>query len=68
MMSFEKLKSDWNQTWFMDTIWDPLYVHAVRGHTEVQGHQSSSCKMGSKCKITSFEKLKSDWNRAIFKY
>ena len=30
--SFEKLKSDWNQTWFIDTIWDPLYVYVVKGH------------------------------------
>ena len=29
---FEKLKSDWNQTWFVDTLWDPLYVHEVKGH------------------------------------
>ena len=29
---FEKLKSNWNQTWFIDTMWDPLYVHAVKGH------------------------------------
>ena len=29
---FEKLKPDWNQTWFMDTIWDPLYVHVIKGH------------------------------------
>ena len=48
------LKSDWNQTWFIDTIWDPLYAHAIKGHivyTKVKGHQRSSCKMGSKCKI-----------------
>ena len=29
---FEKLKSDWNQTWFNDIIWEPSYVHAVKGH------------------------------------
>ena len=30
--SFEKLKSDWNQTWFIDVIWEPSYVHVVKGH------------------------------------
>ena len=30
--SFEKLKSDWNQFWFTDIIWEPSYVHAVKGH------------------------------------
>ena len=26
------INSDWNQTWFIDTmIWDPLHVHAVKG-------------------------------------
>ena len=40
MASFEKLKSDWNQTWFMDTIWDPLFVHAVEGHVpRLKGHR-----------------------------
>ena len=34
MASFEKLKSDLNLhvTWFIDIIWEPLYVHAVKGH------------------------------------
>ena len=30
--SFEKLKSDGNQTWFIDIIWDTSYVHAIKGH------------------------------------
>ena len=30
--SFEKLKSDLNQTWFIDITWEPSYVHAVEGH------------------------------------
>ena len=31
MASFEKLKSDLNQTWFIDVmIWEPLYVHVVK--------------------------------------
>ena len=29
MVSFEKLKSDLNQTWFIDIICEPSYVHAV---------------------------------------
>ena len=32
MVSFEKLKSDLNQTWIIDIIWEPLYVHVVKGH------------------------------------
>ena len=28
VVSFEKLKSDLNQTWFIDIIWEPSYVHA----------------------------------------
>ena len=30
--SFEKLKSDWNKTWFADIIWEPSCVHVVKGH------------------------------------
>ena len=30
MASFEKLKSDLNQTWFIDMIWKPSYVHVVK--------------------------------------
>ena len=33
VVSFEKLKSDWDQTWLTDTIWDTLYVHSVVGDT-----------------------------------
>ena len=32
MASFEKLKSDFNQFWFIDKICEPSYVHAVKGH------------------------------------
>ena len=42
-----KLKSDWNQTWFIDKIWEPSYVHAV--HTKVKGHLRSGCKIDWKC-------------------
>ena len=31
-------KSDWNQTWFIDIICEPSYVHAIKGHTKVKGH------------------------------
>ena len=30
--SFERLKSEWNQTWFIYIIRKPLYVHMVKGH------------------------------------
>ena len=32
MASFEKLKFDLNQTWFIDKICEPSYVHPVKGH------------------------------------
>ena len=32
MVSFEKLKSDLNQTYFIDIIWKPSYVFVVKGH------------------------------------
>ena len=32
MVSFEKLKSDWNQIGFIDIILEPSHVHAVKGH------------------------------------
>ena len=44
--SFEKLKSDLNQTWFIDIIWEPLYVHAVeRSQIKVKGYLKSTCKI-----------------------
>ena len=30
--SFEKLESDWNQTWFIDIMLEPPHVHEVKGH------------------------------------
>ena len=32
MVSFEKLKYDLNQTWFIAKILEPSYVNTVRGH------------------------------------
>ena len=32
MVSLEKLKSDLNQTSFIDIIWEPSYIHEVKGH------------------------------------
>ena len=47
MALFEKLKSDWNQTWFIDKIWEPSYVHRVKDHIpKFKGHVRSSCKIG----------------------
>ena len=46
MASFEKLKSDLNHTWFIDVIWEPLYVHVVeRSQIKVKVHLRSTCKM-----------------------
>ena len=46
MASFEKLKSDLNQTWFIYIIWKPSYVHVVnRSQIKVKGHQRSTCKI-----------------------
>ena len=49
MASFEKLKSDLNQNWFIDIIYEPSQVHAVKGHVPRSGHLRSSCKAGRKC-------------------
>ena len=43
MASFEKLKSDLNQTWFIDIIWRPSYVHAVK--VTNQGQRSSEVNL-----------------------
>ena len=49
-VSFEKLKSDWNQTWFMDIKWEPSYVDEVK---VTLGQRSSEVwKKGWKWKIT----------------
>ena len=59
MASFEKLKSHLSQTWFIDIIWKPSYVHGVKGHKsrskvtnqgqrsqiKVKGHLRSTCKI-----------------------
>ena len=46
MASFEKFKSKLNQAWFIDTIWEPSYVHAVkRTGLNVKGHLRSICKI-----------------------
>ena len=46
MASFEKLKFDLNQTWFIDQMWEPSYVHVVKwSQIKVKGHQRSACKI-----------------------
>ena len=46
MASFEKLKSDLDQTWFIDIIWEPSYIHVVkRSHIKVKGYLRSNCKI-----------------------
>ena len=65
--SFAKMKSDWNQKWFIDTIWDPLYVHAVKGHIlRSKVIRSQGVRWAQNVKFTSFENLKSDWNQTWF--
>ena len=62
--SFEKLKSDWNQTWFIDTIWDPLNVYAVKGHIPwSKVIRGQVVRWAQNVKFTSFGQLKSDWNQ-----
>ena len=51
-VSFEKLKSNWNQTWVKDAIGIPLYVSKVK----YQGQGSSEVKLGGKCKICIIKK------------
>ena len=50
-VSFEKLKFDWNQTWFKDAVgFLNLYVNEIKGHVlRCQG--STEVKLGGKCKI-----------------
>ena len=46
MASFEKLKSNLNQTWLLDIIRELSYVHAVkRSKIKVNGHLRSTCKI-----------------------
>ena len=42
MASFEKLKSDLIQTWFIDIIWEPLYVHVVKGESRVHNFHGAT--------------------------
>ena len=61
--SCEKFKSDWNQTWFIDKIWDNLYVDMVKGQIpRSKVIRGQVCKMAKNVKFTTFEKLKSNWN------
>ena len=67
VVSFEKLKSDWSQTWFIDTIWGPLYVHAVKGQIpRSKVIRGQVVRWVQNVKFTSFEKLKSNWNLTCF--
>ena len=56
--SFEKLKSIWNQTWFI-MIWELLHVHSAKGHiprSKVILGQVVRC--AENVKFASFKKLK----------
>ena len=58
MALFEKLKSDWNQTWCIDTLWDPLNVHVVKGHiSRSKVIRGQVVRWAENVKFTSFEKL-----------
>ena len=46
-VSFEKLKTDCNQTWVKDAIGVPSYDNEVKGHDKVKGHPE--VKLGGKC-------------------
>ena len=48
-VSFERLKSDWDQTWFMDIIWEPSYVDEVK--VTYRGQRSSEVKLEERLKI-----------------
>ena len=51
----------------MNTIWDPLYGHAVRGHIpRSKVIRDQVVRWAENVKFTSFEKLKSDWNQTWF--
>ena len=65
--SFEKLMSNWNQTWLIDTLWDPLYVYVFKGHiSRSKVMRGQVIRWDENVKFTSFEKLKSDWNQTLF--
>ena len=52
MALFEKLKSDLNQTLFIDMICEFSYDHVVKSsQIKVKGHLRSTCKITWKCKF-----------------
>ena len=62
VVAFEKLKVNWNQTWCIDTTWDALYVHVVKGHIPRSKVIRGQVVGAKQKKVSSFEKLKFDWN------
>ena len=67
--SFENLKSDWNQTWFIDRAYNMgtfICSCGQRSYTKVKDHLKSSCMIGWKCENGLFENLKSNLNRIRF--
>ena len=64
LVSFEKLKSDYNQTWVNDAIGIPSML--MRSKVMYQGQGSSRSSRWKRLVFViwvSFEKLKSDWNQ-----
>ena len=58
-------KSDWNQTsWFIDIIWEPSYVHGVKGQIpRSKVIWGQVVRQTENVKVVSFEKLKFDLNQ-----
>ena len=56
----------WNQTRFIEKIWDPLYVHAVKCHIpRSKVIRGQVVRWALNVIFTFFEKLKSDWNKNL---
>ena len=65
--SFEKLKYNQNQTWFIDTIWIHLYVYVVKDHIPRSNViRGQVVRWVQNVKFTSFKKLKSNQNQTWF--
>ena len=68
-ISFEKLMSDYNQTWLKDAIGVPSYANEVKGQVELFSCELSRYWSSGQFFVirVSFEKLKSDDNQTWVK-
>ena len=55
VVSFESWKSHRNATGLLYNVWDPLYVHAVKGH--ISRSKDQVVRWAQTVKFTSFENL-----------